>query len=99
MSDPTATGPSLKLLWRLTAIPAVLLALAVVLSIAFLLPWGPTLTDDRLGALWVLLASLIATVATLIGALLAAGSEQQARQLERDREARQAAADADAAHS
>lgn len=91
MSDEKPPGPSLRLLWRLTAVPAVLLALAVGLSIAFLLPWGPKVTDDRLGALWVLLASLIATVATLIGALLTASSTERAHRLEEDRQVRQEA--------
>lgn len=84
----------MSLLWRLAAAPVTLLVLLVALSLLYLSPWGPELTDDRLSALWVLLASLVATIGALIGALLTASSEERTRELEREREERQGERDA-----
>lgn len=86
--DESRSGPSLDLLWRLAVVPAVLLAGVVLVSLLLVLRSGLGLNGDGLGALWVLLASLIATVGAFVGALLTASSAETAREMERDREQR-----------
>ena len=87
--------PTLTLLWRLTLVPAVLLALVVTATVlALLTDVGPALPAGRLDALWVLLASLLATIGGLVGALLAATTQERAHRLQ---QAAEAAAEADRA--
>jgi hypothetical protein len=73
--------PSVELLWRLAVIPAVLLSVTVLGSLAILLG-AVSVSDDRLSALWVLLASLIATLGAFLGALIAATTQQRTATME-----------------
>lgn len=86
MNDAT---PSTRLFWGLLASVGALLAVITVVSVAVLLvPGGPEVSDDRVSALWILLASLLATAASLVGALLSKTSQERSHALQAQTEER-----------